>query len=78
VGHVVTPKASLVRRRAWCHGTRGDAGALLCWVRSLAPWDLTYVSCVGVLGLQGTDSGSRAHLERGSEPTGGANIFSPV
>jgi hypothetical protein len=31
----------------------------------------------GVPGRQGTDSSPRAHLERGSEPTGGANIFFP-
>jgi hypothetical protein len=31
----------------------------------------------GVLSLQGTDSGPQAHLRRGSEPTGGANIFFP-
>jgi hypothetical protein len=28
----------------------------------------------GVPGLQGIDSGSRAHLRRDHEPTGGANI----
>jgi hypothetical protein len=43
--------------------------------RGLVLWDLTYVFCVGVPGLQGTDSSLRAHLGRGSEPTGGANIF---
>jgi hypothetical protein len=28
--------------------------------------------------LQGTDSGPQAHLGRGSEPAGGANIFFPA
>jgi hypothetical protein len=32
---------------------------------------------VGVLGLQGTDSGPQAHLRRGCEPTGGANTSFP-
>jgi hypothetical protein len=32
----------------------------------------------GVPGLQGTDSGPRAHLRRGYEPTGGANVSFPV
>jgi hypothetical protein len=56
VGHVATPKPSLARRRARCHGTHGDAGALLCRVWGLESWDLTYVLCVGVPGPQGTDS----------------------
>jgi hypothetical protein len=30
-----------------------------------------------VPGLQGTDSGPRAHLRRSSEPVGGANILFP-
>jgi hypothetical protein len=34
--------------------------------------------CVGVPDLQGVDSGHQAHLKRGSERTGGANIFFPV
>jgi hypothetical protein len=32
---------------------------------------------VGVPGLQGTDSGPRAHLGRGCEPAGGANTSFP-
>jgi hypothetical protein len=74
--HMVTPEPSLVGRRAWCHGTRVDARALPCRVWGLTPWDMTYVLCVGVIDLQGTDSGLRAHLGRHSELTGGANIFS--
>jgi hypothetical protein len=31
VGHMVTLEPSLTRRRAWCHRTRGDAGALPWW-----------------------------------------------
>jgi hypothetical protein len=30
MGHMVTTKPSLTRRRVWCHGTRRNAGALLC------------------------------------------------
>jgi hypothetical protein len=37
---------------------------------------LTRSLYVGVPGPQGTDSGPWAHLERGCEPTGGANILS--
>jgi hypothetical protein len=32
---------------------------------------------VGVPGLQGADRDPRAHLERGCEPTGGANFLAP-
>jgi hypothetical protein len=32
---------------------------------------------MGVPGPQGIDSGPRAHLGRGCEPAGGANILSP-
>jgi hypothetical protein len=32
----------------------------------------------GVPGLQGTDSGSRPHLERGCKPVGGANSSTPL
>jgi hypothetical protein len=39
---------------------------------------LTWNLYAGVPGLQGTDSGPRAHLGRGSEPTGGGNISFPA
>jgi hypothetical protein len=39
---------------------------------------LTWSLYVGVSDLQGTDSGPRAHLRRGCEPTGGDNILSRV
>jgi hypothetical protein len=56
--------------------------------RELEPWDmwarmrahlallLDLELVCGVPGLQGIDSGSRAHPGRGSEPAGGASIFS--
>jgi hypothetical protein len=43
-----------------------------------SPFVLTWNLYAGVPGLQGIDSGLRAHLGRGSEPTGGANISFPA
>jgi hypothetical protein len=43
-----------------------------------SPFVLTWNLYAGVTGLQGTDSGPRAHHGRGSEPTGGANISFPA
>jgi hypothetical protein len=67
MGHVAAPKPSSVGRR----------GSELrdTWQHILL---LVLASCLyaGVPSLQGTDSGSRAHLRRGNEFAGGA-ITSP-
>jgi hypothetical protein len=42
-----------------------------------SPFVLTWNLYAGVPGLQGTDSGPRAHLGRGCEPAGGANFLAP-
>jgi hypothetical protein len=55
---------------ARCHGHVG-----VCEHTSDLHLDLELVR--GVPSLQGTGSGPRAHLKRGSEPVGGANIFFP-
>jgi hypothetical protein len=51
--------------------TRGRA-----WMHALL-LVLTLSLYVGVPGLQGTDSGPRAYLGRGCEPTGGVNSSTP-
>jgi hypothetical protein len=43
----------------------------------VSPFVLTWNLYAGVPGLQGTDSGPRGHLRRGSEPAGGANFLAP-
>jgi hypothetical protein len=43
----------------------------------VSPFVLTWNLYTGVPGLQGTDSGPRAHLGRGCEPAGGANFSAP-
>jgi hypothetical protein len=47
------------------------------WTHIL-PRVLTWSLYAGVPGLQGTGSGPYAHLERGFEPAGGANILFPT
>jgi hypothetical protein len=54
-------------------GTRGSFGAAL----SQEAGAIVLSLYAGVPGPQGTDSGPRAHLRRGCEPAGGANILSP-
>jgi hypothetical protein len=70
-GHMEVPELTSIERRGLeLQGTwqRVDARP--------APYlDLKLVC--GVPGLQGTDRGPRAHLGRGSEPTGGANSSVP-
>jgi hypothetical protein len=70
-------------------GTHGGTGVHLC--REVWSESITYVeacgctpcTCLdlelvcGVLGLQGTDRGPRAHLRRGYEPAGGAKTLGP-
>jgi hypothetical protein len=56
-----------VRSRRACGGA---------WMHALL-LALTSSLYVGVLGLQGTDSGSWAHHGRGYEPAGGANFSAP-
>jgi hypothetical protein len=52
-------------------GTRGSFGAAL----SQEAGAIVLSLYAGVPGPQGTDSGPRAHLRRGCEPAGGANIL---
>jgi hypothetical protein len=54
-------------------GTHGSFGAALSREAGAVVLSLY----VGVPGPQGTDGGLRAHVGRGCEPTGGANILSP-
>jgi hypothetical protein len=42
-----------------------------------SPFVLTWNLYTGVPGLEGADSGPRAHLGRGCEPAGGANFSAP-
>jgi hypothetical protein len=58
-------------REVQSHRARGSA-----WMHAL-PLVLTWSLYVGVLGLQGTDSGPWGHLRRGYEPAGGANSSAP-
>jgi hypothetical protein len=51
-------------------GRRGGPGAAL-------PFVLTWSLYAEVPGLQGTDSGPRAHLRRGCKPAGGVNSSVP-
>jgi hypothetical protein len=65
------PEAALSREAGvGATGKRGGPGAAL-------PFVLIWNLYAGVPGPQGTDSGPRAHLERGCEPTGGANSLTP-
>jgi hypothetical protein len=43
----------------------------------VSPFVLTWNLYAGVPGLQGTDSGPRAHLKRGSEPVVGPTSLFP-
>jgi hypothetical protein len=65
------PGAALSREvDAGAMGTRGSPGAAL-------PFVLIWSLYAGVSDPQGTDSGPRAHPERGCEPTGRANSSTP-
>jgi hypothetical protein len=72
-GHAASLELPRDENRARATGTRGSFGAALSWEAAAVVLSLY----AGVLGPQGTDSGLWAHLGRGCEPAGGANILSP-
>jgi hypothetical protein len=86
IGHIAVPEL-LWALVAGARATRHVAALKLPCARRQEPWDtracapvlsfiLTWRLYMGVSGLQGTNSGPRAHTGRGFEPAGGASILS--